>query len=150
MNWWETLGNLRASSHGQYFQAVFTAESGDLTLSVSLGRMVGGKYKAMSDTASVMFEAPDDLRALDQTYAEYAREVSDIVGDYNNNEDAERWLGEDGSGSGRSLWNSDPGQSFKAAFYGADALVGGAFLDSGNNTDNNQGIIIAHLNNQLK
>ena len=47
---------------------MFTAESGDLTLSVSLGRMVGGKYKAMSDTASVMFEAPDDLRALDQTF----------------------------------------------------------------------------------
>ena len=75
-----------------YFQTVFTAESGDLTLSVSLGRMVGGKYKAMSDTASVMFEAPGDLRALDQTYAEYALVNKEITKDVNEVDDIERYL----------------------------------------------------------
>ena len=57
--------------------------------------MVGGKYKAMSDTASVMFEAPDDLQALDQTFNEYQNELNDIIDDYNENDDAVRWLGED-------------------------------------------------------
>ncbi|MDE0671203.1 MAG: fibronectin type III domain-containing protein [Caldilineaceae bacterium] len=73
----ETNGNF--SEVGDFYQVVFSAEEGDLTLSVSLGRMVGGKYKAMSDTASVMFEAPDDLRALDQTYEEYNRVNMDIT-----------------------------------------------------------------------
>ena len=68
------------SEVGDFYQVVFSAESGDLTLSVSLGRMVDGKYKAMSDTASVMFEAPGDLRALDQTYEEYNRVNMDITG----------------------------------------------------------------------
>lgn len=77
----ETGGRLAAAAttDDDYFQVVFSAESGDLTLSVSLGRMVGGEYKAMSDTASVMFEAPDDLRALDQTYAEYNAVNTDIT-----------------------------------------------------------------------
>lgn len=74
----ETKGEFMMSGD-DYFQTVFTAGSGDLTLSVSLGRMVSGKYKAMSDTASVMFEAPDDLRALDQTYNEYVRVNKDIT-----------------------------------------------------------------------
>ena len=67
----ETEGSRINAGDRDYYQAVFTAESGELTLSVSLGRMVGGNYKAMSDTASVTFEAPDDLRALDQTMDEY-------------------------------------------------------------------------------
>ena len=90
----ETEGGLAAGSgnKGQYFQTVFTAESGDLTLSVSLGRMVGGKYKAMSDTASVMFEAPDDLRALDQTYDEYNKVNEDITAGCDEDDDVERYL----------------------------------------------------------
>ena len=81
-----------STSDADFFQAVFTAESGDLTLSVSLGRMVGGKYKAMSDTASVMFEAPDDLRALDQTYNEYNRVNADITDDIDEDDDVEDYL----------------------------------------------------------
>ena len=89
----ETDGMLKAAADGKndYFQVVFSAESGDLTLSVSLGRMVGGKYKAMSDTASVMFEAPDDLRALDQTYDEYNTVNMDITGDVDEADDVERY-----------------------------------------------------------
>ena len=86
----ETDGTL-LEAEDDYFQVVFTAESGDLTLSVSLGRMVGGKYKAMSDTASVMFEAPDDLRALDQTYNEYSRVNSDITDDVDETDDVETY-----------------------------------------------------------
>ena len=125
----ETMGDLTAAG-ADYFQTVFTAESGALTLSVSLGRMVGGKYKVMSDTASVMFEAPDDLRALDQTYDEYLTVVNDIIGDYDENDDLERWLGEDKTGAGRSLWNLNA----KAAFSTLTA----------------DQVIVAHLNNQLK
>ena len=88
----ETNGRLRPPTEADYFQVVFSAESGDLTLSVSLGRMVGGKYKAMSDTASVMFEAPDDLRALDQTYAEYKRVNDDITSDIDEDDDVEAYL----------------------------------------------------------
>ena len=86
----ETMGEL-TSGGSDYFQTVFTAESGDLTLSVSLGRMVGGKYKAMSDTASVMFEAPDDLRALDQTYAEYSKVNEDITNGVDDTDDVDRY-----------------------------------------------------------
>ena len=75
-----------------FFEVVFTAESGDLTLSVSLGRMVSGKYKAMSDTASVMFEAPDDLELLDQTYAEYLATNDGIVADVTEEDDVETYL----------------------------------------------------------
>ncbi len=78
-----------------FFQVVFSAESGDLTLSVSLGRMVGGKYKAMSDTASVMFEAPGDLRALDQTYEEYLTVNGDITGDIDEDDDVKAYLDSD-------------------------------------------------------
>ena len=89
----------------QVFQTVFTAEDGDLTLSVSLGRMVGGKYKAMSDTASVMFEAPDDLRALDQTEAEYLRVNADIIDSIDEDDDVENYL--DGVFSLHSDWTDD-------------------------------------------
>ena len=125
----ETMGDFMMSGD-DYFQTVFTAESGDLTLSVSLGRMVGGKYKAMSDTASVMFEAPDDLRALDQTYEEYLTVNSDIIKDYDENDDAERWLGEDKTGDDRSIWNPDAESAFPSGMT--------------------KTIMIAHLNNQLK
>ncbi|MYD90502.1 MAG: fibronectin type III domain-containing protein [Caldilineaceae bacterium SB0662_bin_9] len=87
----ETSGSF-STSDADFFQVVFSAESGDLTLSVSLGRMVGGKYKAMSDTASVMFEAPDDLRALDQTYDEYSRVNSDITDGIEEDDDVEAYL----------------------------------------------------------
>jgi len=89
----ESEGSLAAAATTEedYFQVVFSAESGDLTLSVSLGRMVGGKYKAMSDTASVMFEAPNDLRALDQTYDEYIAVNGDITSDVNEADDIERY-----------------------------------------------------------
>ena len=127
----ETMGELTAAS-ADYFRTVFTAESGDLTLSVSLGRMVGGKYKAMSDTASVMFAAPDDLRALDQTYDEYLKVNSDIHGDYDENDDLERWLGEDKTGADRSLWNPDPEQAFSVI------------------KNDQKKVMTAHLNNQLK
>ena len=145
---------------GDYYQVVYSSESGDVTLSVALGRMVGGKFKAMSDTASVMFEAPDDLEALDQTFAEYQNEIYDIVGDYDENDDAVRWLGEDNTGDDRSIWNADTESSFAGAFYGADGEVGGIREDGadttfGNaddviNADDNLGIVVAHLNNQLK
>lgn len=141
-----------ADISGGFAQVVYSAESGDLTLSVSLGRMVGGKYKPMSDTASVMFEAPDDLRALDQTYLEYRRVLTDLAGDYEENEDAERWLGENGTGDDRSIWNANPESSFKNAFYGDDGISGGtdsATDGEPDNADDNQGILIAHLNNQL-
>ena len=141
----ETNGEFLATD-ADIFQTVFTAESGDLTLSVSLGRMVGGKYKAMSDTASVMFEAPDDLRALDQTYAEYLQVVWDILSGYDENEDLERWLGENGTGAGRSIWNRAAQQSFAKAFWGAIAQ----FDNYGDDTDDYKGVITAHLNNQLK
>ncbi len=153
----ETGGNFLEASDafkGDYYQVVYSSESGDITLSVSLGRMVGGKYKAMSDTASVMFEAPDDLEALDQTFAEYQNEVHDIISDYNNNEDAERWLGEDNTGDDRSIWNADSESSFAGAFYGSDGLVGG-FSDPTatpptTSADDRLGIVVAHLNSQLK
>ena len=139
---------------GDYYQVVYSSESGDVTLSVSLGRMVGGKYKAMSDTASVMFEAPDDLQALDQTFAEYRNELSDIVADYDENDDAVRWLGEDKTGDDRSIWNKNSESSFANAFYGADGAVGGIYdttvTPAVQNADDNQGIVIAHLNNQLQ
>ena len=102
----ETEGKFSADND-DYFQTVFTAGSGDLTLTVTLGRVDKGKFRAMSDTASVMFDAPDDLRALDQTYEEYLRVNNDVVGGYDENDDAERWLGEDGTGAGRSIWNND-------------------------------------------
>ena len=121
-----------------YFQVAFTAESGNLTLFVSLGRLVGGKYKAMSDTASVTLEVPDDLRALDQTYDEYRRVLNDITGQYDENEDAERWLGKNTSGANRSIWNPDPAQAFSA------------MRDTFDPADNTQKIMTAHLNNQLK
>ena len=117
-----------------YYQTVFTAESGHLTLSVSLGRMVGGKYKAMSDLASVTFEAPDDLRALDQTYAEYHKVNQDIADAIQDNEDAEHWLGKKKNGAGRSLWNARKGESLMALVEELGA----------------RGKMQAHLNNQLK
>ena len=138
----ETHDSNGASEFGptttEYFQTVFTAEEGELTLSVSLGRKVDGKYKAMSDTASVTFEAPDDLRALDQTYDEYRRVLHDITGnvdtgitgDYDENEDLERWLGENDTGDGRSLWNPDTVVPF--------------------NSLGRRDVMKAHLNNQLK
>ena len=59
---------------------MFTAEKGDLTLTVTLGRKVDGKYRAMSDIAAVgAFTAPGDLRALDQTYEEYTTVLKDIT-----------------------------------------------------------------------
>ena len=150
----ETGGNFAEPSDsfkGDYYQVVFSSESGDVTLSVSLGRMVGGKYKAMSDTASLMFEAPDDLQALDQTLAEYQNELGDIVSDYDENDDAERWLGEDKSGDDRSIWNKNAESSFKAAFFGADGERGGVDVaDGAQNADDNLGIVVAHLNTQLK
>ena len=148
-------GGMFSATGDQYFESVFTAGSGELTLSVSLGRLVGGKYRAMSDTASVTFEAPDDLRALDQTFEEYERVLTDIVGDYDENDDAERWLGEDKTGDDRSIWNprTTDGQrevSFAEAFYGADLKVGGTRSEGLDNSDDGQGIVVAHLNNQLK
>ncbi len=127
----ETSGRF-AEGDKDFFQTVFTAEDGDLTLSVSLGRMVGGKYKAMSDTASVMFEAPDDLRALDQTYDEYKRENADVIKGYDENDDAVRWLGEDKTGDDRSIWNPDDEGPFSAI------------------ASMTKKVMIAHLNNQLK
>ena len=73
----------------QFFQSVFTAESGEMTISITLGRVDGNKFKAMSDTASVRFEAPDDLRALDQTYAEYNAVNTDIVASVDEVDDIE-------------------------------------------------------------
>ena len=122
----------RSVPGGSFFQTVFTAEKGDLTLSVSLGRKVDGNYKAMSDTASVTFEAPDDLRALDQTYDEYRTVVTDIIGDYDENEDLERWLGANKTGAGRSIWN----QSSPEPFTGI--------------ASDPRRVVEAHLNNQLK
>lgn len=158
----ETGGNFEEASDefkGDYYQVVYSSESGDVTLSVALGRMVGGKFKAMSDTASVMFEAPDDLKALDQTFNEYQDAVYEIVADYDENDDAVRWLGEDNTGDDRSIWNADTESSFAGAFYGSDNAVGGINADPdgtpGNaddvtDADDNQGIVVAHLNNQLK
>ncbi|MYC63334.1 MAG: fibronectin type III domain-containing protein [Caldilineaceae bacterium SB0661_bin_34] len=116
-----------------YFQTVFTAENGDLTLSVSLGRMVGGKYKAMSDTASVMFEAPGDLRALDQTYNEYARVNADIAKDVNEVDDIERYLD--------SVFAELTSIDEQAERFKNDKQVDGA-------PANNK--MVAYLNNQLK
>ena len=130
-----------------YFEVVFTAESGELTLSVSLGRVDGGKYRAMSDTASVTFDAPGDLRAFDQTPEEYDTVLHDIDHlFYDNliyednpngkgNEIAGRWLGEKGSGAGRSLWNPRAEESLLDMYYGP---LGATFA------------IQAYLNNQLK
>ena len=98
----ETSGEL-TSAGADTFRTVFTAGSGDLTLSVSLGRMVGGKYKAMSDTSSVMFEAPDDLRALDQTYEEYLKVNSDITTGVDDTDDIDRYR--DSTFAARSGYN---------------------------------------------
>ena len=146
----ETEGNLIYSQSSatedvgredNYFEVVFTAESGELTLSVSLGRVDGGKYRAMSDTASVTFDAPGDLRAFDQTPEEYItvlQEIDSIFLDNLNdkgNEIAGRWLGEKGSGAGRSLWNPRAEESLLDMYYGP---LGATFA------------IQAYLNNQLK
>ena len=88
----------------------------------------------MSDTASVMFEAPDDLRALDQTDAEYRRVLKDITDEIKDNEDAESWLGEKSSGDGRSLWNPRADESLAALV----TAIG------------DKGKMQAYLNNQLK
>ncbi len=134
----ETQGRLGHFTHGglDYFQVVFAAEPGDLTLSVSLGRMVGGQYKAMSDTASVTFEAPNDLRALDQTYLEYRQVLNDLTGEYDENKDLVQWLGANDTGTGRSIWNRDPERGF-SAIEGVSAAYG-------------RNVLQAHLNNQLK
>ncbi len=124
----ETGGDLMDSG-ADYFQTVFTAESGDLTLSVSLGRLVGGKYKAMSDTASVMFEAPDDLRALDQTYDEYNRVNMDITDGVDEEDDIERYRDSVFAVSGHDETLQDD-----AAVNAADGKVK----------------MLAYLNNQLK
>ena len=128
----ETKGRLGTAPDLQndYFQTVFSAESGDLTLSVSLGRMVGGKYKAMSDTASVMFEAPGDLRALDQTYAEYLTANTDVTGDVDKADDIERY---------RDSVFARPGDD---AALDTDSEVSGA--DTSDKTR-----MLAYLNNQL-
>ncbi len=127
----ETMGDFMRSRK-DYFQTVFTAESGDLTLSVSLGRKVGGKYKAMSDTASVMFEAPGDLRALDQTYLEYLEVNGDIAEGVKETGDIERYLD--------SLFNArshiDEDERFKNNAQTKSA-------------DPNEKLV-AYLNNQLK
>ena len=127
----ETGGSLAAAATADedYFQVVFSAESGDLTLSVSLGRMVGGKYKAMSDSASVMFEAPDDLRALDQTYAEYNRVNTDVAGEVTEADDIETY---------RDSVFARPGDD---ANLDTDTEVGNA---------NGKTKLLAYLNNQLK
>lgn len=127
----ETDGRLSAAATTEedYFQVVFSAESGDLTLSVSLGRMVGGKYKAMSDTASVMFEAPDDLRALDQTYDEYKAVNADIIGGVDEADDVETY---------RDSVFARPGDD---TGLDTDGEVSGA----GEKTR-----MLAYLNNQLK
>ena len=127
----ETDGRLAAAAtaDSDYFQVVFSAGSGDLTLSVSLGRMVGGEYKAMSDTASVMFEAPDDLRALDQTYDEYKAVNTDITNDVDDEDDIERYRD-----SVFALVGHDDALE-------SDAKVGGQDLKTK---------MLAYLNNQLK
>jgi hypothetical protein len=104
-----------------FFEVVFTAESGDLTLSISLGRMVSGRYKAMSDIASVTFEAPDDLELLDQTYAEYLATNNGIAGDVTEADDVEAYL---------------------------DSLFG-PHSEYADLTDN-QAKVLAYINNQLK
>ena len=126
----ETGGEL-TSGGADYFQAVFTAESGDLTLSVSLGRMVGGKYKPMSDTASVMFEAPDDLRALDQTYDEYLQANSDVTKGVDKVDDVENYRD--------SLFAARSGYSYPEDLK-SDTVVAGA-------TGKHK--MVAYLNNQL-
>ena len=126
----ETGGTLPASKD-DFFQVVFTAEDGDLTLSVSLGRMVGGKYKAMSDTASVMFEAPGDLRALDQTYNEYRRVNTDVTGGVDKADDIERYR------------DSVFARKGDAAALDTDDEVKGS--DTSDKTR-----MLAYLNNQLK
>ncbi len=90
----ETGGSFAVSGPdaADFFQAVFSAESGELTLSLSLGRMVDGRYKPMSDTASVTFDAPGDLRALDQTYDEYSTVNNDIISDIEEDDDVEAYL----------------------------------------------------------
>ena len=134
----ETNGDITigSSNYSGYlsFRSVFTAEKGELTLSLSLGRKVDGEYKAMSDTASVTFEAPDDLRALDQTEAEYLQVLADIAKDVVDNEDAERWLGKKTTGADRSLWNPRDAESLAALVV----VLG------------DQGKLQAYLNNQLK
>ncbi len=127
----ETGGRLAAAATADkdYFQVVFSAESGDLTLSVSLGRMVGGNYKAMSDTASVMFEAPDDLRALDQTYIEYNTVNTDITNGVDDEDDIERYR-----------------DSVFALAGHDDALESDAKVDG----QDPKTKMLAYLNNQLK
>lgn len=129
----ETDGNLTAADD-DFMQVVFSAESGDLTLSVSLGRMVGGKYKAMSDTASVMFEAPDDLRALDQTQSEYVRVITDVTDGVDKADEVAR---------------------YRDSVFAAKALSG---HDAGDLLEDDDAVkiasgklrMLAYLNNQLK
>ena len=109
----ETNGRLVAWGDS-YFQVVFTAESGELTQSVSLGRLVGGNYKAMSDTASVTFKASGALRAFNQAYDEYRRALSDITLEIEDNEDAERRLGEKDTGADHTIWDPRPDNLAKA------------------------------------
>ena len=152
----ETGGNLVYARRAEYlepedsyFQVVFTAESGELTLSVSLGRVDKGQYRAMSDTASVTVKVPRDLRDYDQTNLEYSAVFSDILdkfrddndnkfrgdNDYKGNGIAERWLGKKGSGAGRSLWNPRAEEEL------SDLLISPLEY---------QLVMQAHLNNQLK
>ena len=128
----ETKGKFPVGVDDEYYQVVFTAEKGDLTLSVSLGRRVGGKYKAMSDTASVMFEAPDDLRALDQTHAEYQRVNMDITDGVDDEDHIKRYR----DSVFAALSGHDEGDQLKN-----DAQVEKA---------SNKLKMLAYLNNQLK
>ena len=86
----KTKGEFTAGDDS-FFQTVFTAESEELNLYVSLGREVDGKYRAMSDTAYVQFDAPDDLRALDQTYDEYNQVNMDITAGVDDTDDVDRY-----------------------------------------------------------
>ena len=146
--WWEA----------HYFEVVFTAENRTLTLSVSLGRVDKGKYRAMSDTASVLLDVPDDLRAFDQTPDEYIQVLYDIHAGYDENDDLERWLGKDGTGADRSIWNHVAKKSFADAFHGPNNVKndltveedGDRVRDGDDDDDDYKGVMVAHLNNQLK
>ena len=96
-----------------YYQTVFSKDDGDITLSVTLGYVKDGRFKAMSDTSSVRLASPADLRSMNQTYDEYTNRLGLITGECDTKNDPD-WC----------TWNKVDSLWYRGSEGTTDALVG--------------------------
>ena len=128
------------------YMVSFPADPGDLTITLTLGRTINGRYRALSDTAIVRVTVPGDTSALSQTAGEFNTLMSGTGSDaglvgggtgddipYTSNDDARRFYD--------SLWSKgqDPLSSDEPATTEAAAL-----------RIHHQTRLAAHLNNQFE